>query len=159
MWHAVWMVDLFDPSETTAVSAQLFKANGHLHPTVPHRSRNEVSKHTCTHTILYWEASMQVSVGSTPGRMLIICLGLLGRCLLQLTKRSIIFSPVFCSNFQTWKNPPPDSLSVYIHNGGAQCHQCILEMWEEPESWVWPYVTAVTVTEATWPRLCHMPCT
>lgn len=76
--------------------------------------------------------------------MLIICLGLLGRCLLQLTKRRIIFSPVFCSNFQTWKNPPPDSLSVYIHNGGAQCHQCIFEMWEERKSWVWPYVTAAS---------------
>lgn len=32
-WHAVWMVDLCDPSETSAVSTQLFKANGHFHPT------------------------------------------------------------------------------------------------------------------------------
>lgn len=136
LWHAVWVVDLCDSSETAVVSAQLLRANGHLHPSaLPY---SEVGSTHAPHTILYW------------AEFSLISLGLLGRCLLHTDWKEQNFLTCVLLYFTTWKKTPTDSLSVFIHNGGAQCHQCIREKNQSNECDHTRQPPVVVVTLAIW---------
>lgn len=132
----MWVVDLCDSSETAVVSAQLLRANGHLHPSaLPY---SEVGSTHAPHTILYW------------AEFSLISLGLLGRCLLHTDWKEQNFLTCVLLYFTTWKKTPTDSLSVFIHNGGAQCHQCIREKNQSNECDHTRQPPVIVVTLAIW---------